>query len=134
MYALKKKLISLLLSLSLALSAITLPAIAEWSLQDMNPTPDSAELYGRGYDVQAVISLTEDQTIVVSMPTTMTAEELANADITYSLTRNPGRPYLEPTLFPHQHLGGPIDSWLTEAGDPLFTVTSASIADESWVI
>lgn len=125
-----KKLLSLMLVLTLTLSGIAAPVSAEWSLEDLNPTPNSVQLYGGSYDVQTMISLTEDQTgLVVTIPTTMTAEEAAKTDITYSLIRNADRAYLDPKLFPNQSKGGPIDSWINEIGDPLIKVTSAAVVN-----
>ena len=121
-----RRFLAVLLTLALAVSLFMMPVSASWTMEEMNPNPNSAAVYGQSYPVQAVISLAAEQNgLCVTIPTSLSAAQLTAAiaadSIQLSLVRNDARPYLDPALYPNQTAGGELSAWMTQGNAEFFS-------------
>ncbi len=124
------KVLALALILTLALPSAGLATTA--SLRD-DTTAAGTSLAGTKYKAKAVdiqFSLAEDASQEVVIPTNLTEEELAAAvkdgKISFNLTRNSKRSYVDPKLFPNAYAGGALDAWKTQGNTQQFEATVAA--------
>ncbi|MFQ9053500.1 MAG: hypothetical protein ACLR5H_10465 [Oscillospiraceae bacterium] len=87
------------------------------------PGKSLANTYPAYTDIDWQISLAEDATATVTLPTNLTENELAaamDAGLSLSLDRDTQRGYLNPEKFPNPYQGGPLDSWKTQRDTQMF--------------
>lgn len=97
----------------------------------MPPGKSLANTYPAYTDIDWQISLAEDATATVTLPTNLTENELAaamDAGLSLSLDRDTQRGYLNPEKFPNPYQGGPLDSWKTQRDTQMFQVDDYGFA------
>ena len=95
------------------------------------PGKSLANTYPAYTDIDWQISLAEDATATVTLPTNLTENELAaamDAGLSLSLDRDTQRGYLNPEKFPNPYQGGPLDSWKTQRDTQMFQVDDYGFA------
>ncbi len=118
------RLLSLLTALALLLSLCTVPALAADEDTPAGSIVNTAEDGGAD-----AISLSSARTFLATIPVDMTGEEAAAAaeSVTWTLTRDESKPYLDKTLYPNQSQGGPLSGWVCDDGEsPFFTEVTAA--------
>ncbi len=120
------RVISILLITALLMSMLAASVFA-YSLNLAELAANEDENLGGIYEVQDIISLIEPERHTIQIPVAdMTAEELQKkiaGGIVLQLDRDPERPYLDSTLYPHQSMGGNMGDtaiWKTQRGSALF--------------
>ncbi|MBS6197300.1 MAG: hypothetical protein KH585_02900 [Oscillibacter sp.] len=96
-----------------------------------SPGKSLANTYPAYTDIDWQISLAEDATATVTLPTNLTENELAaamDAGLSLSLDRDTQRGYLNPEKFPNPYQGGPLDSWKTQRDTQMFQVDDYGFA------
>lgn len=134
---LSAKLIAFILILTLALPTVVFATVSELNTDSTEAGISLADKYTDYDDIQLQVSLTEDAKLTVTIPTNKTAEELAAADlskVSFSLTRDRSRLYVNPEYFPYAKDGGPLESWVTENDKPMFNNVTVSADDTNLVV
>lgn len=96
-----------------------------------SPGKSLANTYPAYTDIDWQISLAEDATATVTLPTNLTENELAaamDAGLSLSLDRDTQRGYLNPEKFLNPYQGGPLDSWKTQRDTQMFQVDDYGFA------
>ena len=128
--SLQTRIVVVLLAIVVTLM-FTIPT-SMFSYADMASSKTGVE---SGYDVDAVVSLSDDDTgLEVTIPVSMTKDALQAAidagTITLSVDRDADRPYVDEELFPNQSKGGPISEWKKQNKEDLFTNIAMEAVEE----
>ena len=130
------KILAFVLILALVFPASAFASVADVAKDTRAPGKSLANTYPAYTDIEWQISLAEDATATVTLPTNLTENELAaamDAGLSLSLDRDTQRGYLNPEKFPNPYQGGPLDSWKTQwtkdkQPQNLFRVTEMGIS------
>lgn len=133
---LSTKILAFVLILALVFPASAFASVADVAKDTRSPGKSLANTYPAYTDIDWQISLAEDATATVTLPTNLTENELAaamDAGLSLSLDRDTQRGYLNPEKFPNPYQGGPLDSWKTQwtkdkQPQNLFRVTEMGIS------
>ncbi len=129
--------ISLILVLMMALPSTAFATVSELNTDSTESGISLADKYTAYDDIQLQVSLTEDASLSVTVPTAKTAEELAAVDlskVTLSLTRDRSRLYVDPDYFPYAKNGGPLASWVTENDQPMFSNVQLAVEGTNLIV
>lgn len=119
------KILAFVLILALVFPASAFASVADVAKDTRSPGKSLANTYPAYTDIDWQISLAEDATATVTLPTNLTENELAaamDAGLSLSLDRDTQRGYLNPEKFPNPYQGGPLDSWKTQRDTQMFQV------------
>ena len=119
------KILAFVLILALVFPASAFASVADVAKDTRAPGKSLANTYPAYTDIDWQISLAEDATATVTLPTNLTENELAaamDAGLSLSLDRDTQRGYLNPEKFPNPYQGGPLDSWKTQRDTQMFQV------------
>ena len=122
---LSTKILAFVLILALVFPASAFASVADVAKDTRAPGKSLANTYPAYTDIDWQISLAEDATATVTLPTNLTENELAaamDAGLSLSLDRDTQRGYLNPEKFPNPYQGGPLDSWKTQRDTQMFQV------------
>ena len=128
---LSTKILAFVLILALVFPASALASVADVAKDTRAPGKSLANTYPAYTDIDWQISLAEDATATVTLPTNLTENELAaamDAGLSLSLDRDTQRGYLNPEKFPNPYQGGPLDSWKTQRDTQMFQVDDYGFA------
>ena len=128
---LSTKILAFVLILALVFPASALASVADVAKDTRAPGKSLANTYPAYTDIDWQISLAEDATATVTLPTNLTENELAaamDAGLSLSLDRDIQRGYLNPEKFPNPYQGGPLDSWKTQRDTQMFQVDDYGFA------
>lgn len=128
---LSTKILAFVLILALAFPASAFASVADVAKDTRSPGKSLANTYPAYTDIDWQISLAEDATATVTLPTNLTENELAaamDAGLSLSLDRDTQRGYLNPEKFPNPYQGGPLDSWKTQRDTQMFQVDDYGFA------
>lgn len=128
---LSTKILAFVLILALVFPASALASVADVAEDTRAPGKSLANTYPAYTDIDWQISLAEDATATVTLPTNLTENELAaamDAGLSLSLDRDTQRGYLNPEKFPNPYQGGPLDSWKTQRDTQMFQVDDYGFA------
>ena len=125
------KILAFVLILALVFPASAFASVADVAKDTRAPGKSLANTYPAYTDIDWPISLAEDATATVTLPTNLTENELAaamDAGLSLSLDRDTQRGYLNPEKFPNPYQGGPLDSWKTQRDTQMFQVDDYGFA------
>lgn len=125
------KILAFVLILALVFPASAFASVADVAKDTRAPGKSLANTYPAYTDIDWQISLAEDATATVTLPTNLTENELAaamDAGLSLSLDRDTQRGYLNPEKFPNPYQGGPLDSWKTQRDTQMFQVDDYGFA------
>ena len=125
------KILAFVLILALVFPASAFASVADVAKDTRSPGKSLANTYPAYTDIDWQISLAEDATATVTLPTNLTENELAaamDAGLSLSLDRDTQRGYLNPEKFPNPYQGGPLDSWKTQRDTQMFQVDDYGFA------
>lgn len=125
------KILAFVLILALVFPASAFASVADVAKDTRAPGKSLANTYPAYTDIEWQISLAEDATATVTLPTNLTENELAaamDAGLSLSLDRDTQRGYLNPEKFPNPYQGGPLDSWKTQRDTQMFQVDDYGFA------
>ena len=125
------KILAFVLILALVFPASAFASVADVAKDTRSPGKSLANTYPAYTDIEWQISLAEDATATVTLPTNLTENELAaamDAGLSLSLDRDTQRGYLNPEKFPNPYQGGPLDSWKTQRDTQMFQVDDYGFA------
>lgn len=128
---LSTKILAFVLILALVFPASAFASVADVAKDTRAPGKSLANTYPAYTDIDWQISLAEDATATVTLPTNLTENELAaamDAGLSLSLDRDTQRGYLNPEKFPNPYQGGPLDSWKTQRDTQMFQVDDYGFA------
>ena len=128
---LSTKILAFVLILALVFPASAFASVADVAKDTRAPGKFLANTYPAYTDIDWQISLAEDATATVTLPTNLTENELAaamDAGLSLSLDRDTQRGYLNPEKFPNPYQGGPLDSWKTQRDTQMFQVDDYGFA------
>lgn len=128
---LSTKILVFVLILALVFPASAFASVADVAKDTRSPGKSLANTYPAYTDIDWQISLAEDATATVTLPTNLTENELAaamDAGLSLSLDRDTQRGYLNPEKFPNPYQGGPLDSWKTQRDTQMFQVDDYGFA------
>lgn len=128
---LSTKILAFVLILALVFPASAFASVADVAKDTRAPGKSLANTYPTYTDIDWQISLAEDATATVTLPTNLTENELAaamDAGLSLSLDRDTQRGYLNPEKFPNPYQGGPLDSWKTQRDTQMFQVDDYGFA------
>jgi len=128
---LSTKILAFVLILALVFPASAFASVADVAKDTRSPGKSLANTYPAYTDIDWQISLAEDATATVTLPTNLTENELAaamDAGLSLSLDRDTQRGYLNPEKFPNPYQGGPLDSWKTQRDTQMFQVDDYGFA------
>lgn len=128
---LSTKILAFVLILALVFPASAFASVADVAKDTRAPGKSLANTYPAYTDIEWQISLAEDATATVTLPTNLTENELAaamDAGLSLSLDRDTQRGYLNPEKFPNPYQGGPLDSWKTQRDTQMFQVDDYGFA------
>lgn len=128
---LSTKILAFVLILVLVFPASAFASVADVAKDTRSPGKSLANTYPAYTDIDWQISLAEDATATVTLPTNLTENELAaamDAGLSLSLDRDTQRGYLNPEKFPNPYQGGPLDSWKTQRDTQMFQVDDYGFA------
>ena len=128
---LSTKILAFVLILALVFPAYAFASVADVAKDTRSPGKSLANTYPAYTDIDWQISLAEDATATVTLPTNLTENELAaamDAGLSLSLDRDTQRGYLNPEKFPNPYQGGPLDSWKTQRDTQMFQVDDYGFA------
>lgn len=128
---LSTKILAFVLILALVFPASAFASVADVAKDTRAPGKSLANTYPAYTDIDWQISLAEDATATVTLPTNLTENELAaamDAGLSLSLDRDTQRGYLNPEKFPNSYQGGPLDSWKTQRDTQMFQVDDYGFA------
>ena len=128
---LSTKILAFVLILALVFPASAFASVADVAKDTRAPGKSLANTYPAYTDIDWQISLAEDATATVTLPTSLTEDELAavmDAGLSLSLDRDTQRGYLNPEKFPNPYQGGPLDSWKTQRDTQMFQVDDYGFA------
>lgn len=128
---LSTKILAFVLILALVFPASAFASVADVAKDTRAPEKSLANTYPAYTDIDWQISLAEDATATVTLPTNLTENELAAAmdvGLSLSLDRDTQRGYLNPEKFPNPYQGGPLDSWKTQRDTQMFQVDDYGFA------
>ena len=128
---LSTKILAFVLILALVFPASAFASVADVAKDTRAPGKSLANTYPAYTDIDWQISLAEDATATVTLPTNLTENELAAAmdvGLSLSLDRDTQRGYLNPEKFPNPYQGGPLDSWKTQRDTQMFQVDDYGFA------
>lgn len=128
---LSTKILAFVLILALVFPASAFASVADVAKDTRAPGKSLANTYPAYTDIDWQISLVEDATATVTLPTNLTENELAaamDAGLSLSLDRDTQRGYLNPEKFPNPYQGGPLDSWKTQRDTQMFQVDDYGFA------
>lgn len=128
---LSTKILAFVLILALVFPASAFASVADVAMDTRAPGKSLANTYPAYTDIDWQISLAEDATATVTLPTNLTENELAaamDAGLSLSLDRDTQRGYLNPEKFPNPYQGGPLDSWKTQRDTQMFQVDDYGFA------
>lgn len=128
---LSTKILEFVLILALVFPASAFASVADVAKDTRSPGKSLANTYPAYTDIDWQISLAEDATATVTLPTNLTENELAaamDAGLSLSLDRDTQRGYLNPEKFPNPYQGGPLDSWKTQRDTQMFQVDDYGFA------
>ena len=128
---LSTKILAFVLILALVFPASAFASVADVAKDTRAPGKSLANTYPAYTDIDWQISLAEDTTATVTLPTNLTENELAaamDAGLSLSLDRDTQRGYLNPEKFPNPYQGGPLDSWKTQRDTQMFQVDDYGFA------
>lgn len=128
---LSTKILAFVLILALVFPASAFASVADVAKDTRAPGKSLANTYLAYTDIDWQISLAEDATATVTLPTNLTENELAaamDAGLSLSLDRDTQRGYLNPEKFPNPYQGGPLDSWKTQRDTQMFQVDDYGFA------
>lgn len=128
---LSTKIPAFVLILALVFPASAFASVADVAKDTRSPGKSLANTYPAYTDIDWQISLAEDATATVTLPTNLTENELAaamDAGLSLSLDRDTQRGYLNPEKFPNPYQGGPLDSWKTQRDTQMFQVDDYGFA------
>ena len=128
---LSTKILAFVLILALVFPASAFASVADVAKDTRAPDKSLANTYPAYTDIDWQISLAEDATATVTLPTNLTENELAaamDAGLSLSLDRDTQRGYLNPEKFPNPYQGGPLDSWKTQRDTQMFQVDDYGFA------
>lgn len=128
---LSTKILAFVLILALVFPASAFASVADVAKDTRSPGKSLANTYPAYTDIDWQISLAEDATATVTLPTNQTENELAaamDAGLSLSLDRDTQRGYLNPEKFPNPYQGGPLDSWKTQRDTQMFQVDDYGFA------
>lgn len=128
---LSTKILAFVLILALVFPASAFASVADVAKDTRSPDKSLANTYPAYTDIDWQISLAEDATATVTLPTNLTENELAaamDAGLSLSLDRDTQRGYLNPEKFPNPYQGGPLDSWKTQRDTQMFQVDDYGFA------
>lgn len=128
---LSTKILAFVLILALVFPASAFASVADVAKDTRSPGKSLANTYPAYTDIDWQISLAEDATATVTLPTNLTENELAaamDAGLSLSLDRDTHRGYLNPEKFPNPYQGGPLDSWKTQRDTQMFQVDDYGFA------
>lgn len=128
---LSTKILAFVLILALVFPASAFASVADVTKDTRSPGKSLANTYPAYTDIDWQISLAEDATATVTLPTNLTENELAaamDAGLSLSLDRDTQRGYLNPEKFPNPYQGGPLDSWKTQRDTQMFQVDDYGFA------
>lgn len=128
---LSTKILAFVLVLALVFPASAFASVADVAKDTRAPGKSLANTYPAYTDIDWQISLAEDATATVTLPTNLTENELAaamDAGLSLSLDRDTQRGYLNPEKFPNPYQGGPLDSWKTQRDTQMFQVDDYGFA------
>lgn len=106
---LSTKILAFVLILALVFPASAFASVADVAKDTRAPGKSLANTYPAYTDIDWQISLAEDATATVTLPTNLTENELAaamDAGLSLSLDRDTQRGYLNPEKFPNPYQGG----------------------------
>ena len=132
---LSTKILAFVLILALVFPASALASVADVAKDTRAPGKSLANTYPAYTDIDWQISLAEDATATVTLPTNLTENELAaamDAGLSLSLDRDTQRGYLNPEKFPNPYQGGPLDSWKTQRDTQMFQVDDYGFAFDDY--
>lgn len=128
---LSTKILAFVLILALVFPASAFASVADVAKDTRAPGKSLANTYPAYTDIDWQISLAEDATATVTLPTNLTENELAaamDAGLSLSLDRDTQRGYLNPEKFPNPYQGGPLDNWKTQRDTQMFQVDDYGFA------
>lgn len=128
---LSTKILAFVLILALVFPASAFASVADVAKDTRAPGKSLANTYPAYTDIDWQISLAEDATATVTLPTNLTENELAaamDAGLSLSLDRDTQRGYLNPEKLPNPYQGGPLDSWKTQRDTQMFQVDDYGFA------
>lgn len=128
---LSTKILAFVLILALVFPASAFASVADVAKDTRSPGKSLANTYPAYTDIDWQISLAEDATATVTLPTNLTENELTaamDAGLSLSLDRDTQRGYLNPEKFPNPYQGGPLDSWKTQRDTQMFQVDDYGFA------
>ena len=128
---LSTKILAFVLILALVFPASAFASVADVAKDTRAPGKSLANTYPAYTDIDWQISLAEDATATVTLPTNLTENELAaamDAGLSLSLDRDTQHGYLNPEKFPNPYQGGPLDSWKTQRDTQMFQVDDYGFA------
>ena len=128
---LSTKILAFVLILALVFPASAFASVADVAKDTRSPGKSLANTYPAYTDIDWQISLAEDATATVTLPTNLTENELAaamDAGLSLSLDRDTQRGYLNPEKLPNPYQGGPLDSWKTQRDTQMFQVDDYGFA------
>ena len=132
---LSTKILAFVLILALVFPASAFASVADVAKDTRAPGKSLANTYPAYTDIDWQISLAEDATATVTLPTNLTENELAaamDAGLSLSLDRDTQRGYLNPEKFPNPYQGGPLDSWKTQRDTQMFQVDDYGFAFDDY--
>lgn len=137
----KKRLVKLVVTaliLSLIMPMAAFASVEELTMDTTTPGISLAGKYPAYDDIDFQYSLTEEATHEVTIPTNLAEADLqqavADGKITFSLTRDEARKYLDPELYPFPNKGGAISEWKDKEGTQVITVGEIKAEGKNLVV
>ncbi len=137
----KKRLVKLVVTaliLSLIMPMAAFASVEELTMDTTTPGISLAGKYPAYDDIDFQYSLTEEATHKVTIPTNLADADLQQAvadnKISFSLTRDENRHYLDPALYPFPNKGGAISEWKDKEGTEVIKVEELKAEGKDLVV